>query len=165
MLTEKGAPAPVAWTRVRAPQSSMDPAPASVLEGIVAASPATARYGTAVDAESAFELLQVRVQEQAAARAAAEAAEVEAAAQERAAKEAAKEAERAAKKEQAELEDAGEARARGRDGAPAVVGVVTLAVVEPARLVPPLGGHPARPRAHPHHLRHPPPLTRTAGTR
>lgn len=104
VLTEKGAPAPVAWTRVRAPQSSMDPAPASVLDGIVAASPATARYGTAVDAESAFELLQVRVQEQAAARAAAEAAESEAAAQEKAAKEAAKEAERAAKKEQAELE-------------------------------------------------------------
>ncbi|WP_086151111.1 helicase HerA-like domain-containing protein [Cellulosimicrobium sp. KWT-B] len=104
VLTEKGAPAPVAWTRVRAPQSSMDPAPASVLDGIVAASPATARYGTAVDAESAFELLQVRVQEQAAARAAADAAEAEAAAQEKAAKEAAQEAERAAKKEQAELE-------------------------------------------------------------
>ncbi len=104
VLTEKGAPAPVAWTRVRAPQSSMDPAPASVLEGIVAASPATARYGTAVDAESAFELLQVRVQEQAAAHAAAEAAEAEAAAEEKAAKEAAQEAERAAKKEQAELE-------------------------------------------------------------
>ncbi|WP_340697996.1 helicase HerA-like domain-containing protein [Cellulosimicrobium funkei] len=104
VLTEKGAPAPVAWTRVRAPQSSMDPAPASVLDGIVAASPATARYGTAVDAESAFELLQVRVQEQAAARAAAEAAETEAAAQEKAAKKAAQEAERAAKKEQAELE-------------------------------------------------------------
>ncbi|MFE9233486.1 helicase HerA-like domain-containing protein [Cellulosimicrobium funkei] len=104
VLTEKGTPAPVAWTRVRAPQSSMDPAPASVLDGIVAASPATARYGTAVDAESAFELLQVRVQEQAAARAAADAAEAEAAAQEKAAKQAAQEAERAAKKEQAELE-------------------------------------------------------------
>lgn len=104
VLTEKGAPAPVAWTRVRAPQSSMDPAPASVLDGIVAASPATARYGTAVDAESAFELLQVRVQEQAAARAAADAAEAEAAAQEKAAKKAAQEAEREAKKEQAELE-------------------------------------------------------------
>lgn len=104
VLTEKGAPAPVAWTRVRAPQSSMDPAPTSVLDGIVAASPATARYGTAVDAESAFELLQVRVQEQAAARAAADAAEAEAAAQEKAAKKAAQEAERAAKKEQAELE-------------------------------------------------------------
>jgi DNA helicase HerA-like ATPase len=89
VLTEKGAPTPVAWTRVRAPQSSMDPAPASVLDGIVAASPGNARYGTAVDSESAFELLQVRVQEQAAARAAAEAAE---------------EAERAARKEQAELE-------------------------------------------------------------
>ncbi len=104
VLTEKGAPAPVAWTRIRAPQSSMDPAPASVLDGIVAASPATARYGTAADAESAFELLQVRVQEQAAARAAADAAEAEAAAQEKAAKQAAQEAERAAKKEQAELE-------------------------------------------------------------
>ncbi|MFF2830698.1 helicase HerA-like domain-containing protein [Cellulosimicrobium cellulans] len=104
VLTEKGAPTPVAWTRVRAPQSSMEPAPAAVLDGIVAASPGFARYGTAVDNESAFELLQVRVQEQAAARAAAAAAEAEAAAQEKAAKEAAKEAERAAKKEQAELE-------------------------------------------------------------
>ncbi|QJW36412.1 helicase HerA-like domain-containing protein [Cellulosimicrobium protaetiae] len=104
VLTEKGAPTPVAWTRVRAPQSSMEPAPAAVLDGIVAASPGFARYGTAVDNESAFELLQVRVQEQAAARAAAAAAEAEAAAQEKAAKEAAREAERAAKKEQAELE-------------------------------------------------------------
>ncbi|MFE6235766.1 helicase HerA-like domain-containing protein [Cellulosimicrobium sp. NPDC057862] len=104
VLTEKGAPTPVAWTRVRAPQSSMEPAPTAVLDGIVAASPGFARYGTAVDNESAFELLQVRVQEQAAARAAAAAAEAEAAAQEKAAKEAAREAERAAKKEQAELE-------------------------------------------------------------
>lgn len=104
VLTEKGAPSPVAWTRVRAPQSSMDPAPGAVLDGIVASSPSTARYGTPVDAESAFELLQVRVQQDAAARAAAEAAEQEAAAQEKAAKEAAKEAERAARKEQAELE-------------------------------------------------------------
>ncbi len=104
VLTEKGAPTPVAWTRVRAPQSSMEPAPASVLDGIVAASPGFARYGTPVDNESAFELLQVRVQEQAAARAAASAAQAEAVAQEKAAKEAAKDAERAAKKEQAELE-------------------------------------------------------------
>lgn len=104
VLTEKGAPTPVAWTRVRAPQSSMEPAPAAVLDGIVAASPGSARYGMAVDNESAFELLQVRVQEQAAARAAAEAAAEEAAAQEQAAKEAAKEAERAARKEQADLE-------------------------------------------------------------
>ncbi|WP_454043495.1 helicase HerA-like domain-containing protein [Cellulosimicrobium sp. Marseille-Q8652] len=104
VLTEKGAPTPVAWTRVRAPRSSMDPAPTAALEAAVAASPAYARYGTPVDAESAFELLQVRAQEQAAARAAAEAAEAEAAAQEKAAKDAAKEAERTARKEQAELE-------------------------------------------------------------
>ena len=124
VLTEKGAPTPVAWTRVRAPQSSMDPGPPAALEALVAASPSSARYGTPVDNESAFELLQVRVQEQAAARAASEAAEAEAAAQEKAAKEAAKDAERAAKKEQAELEkmraklerDASTARTRTGSG-------------------------------------------------
>ncbi|ACZ31235.1 protein of unknown function DUF853 NPT hydrolase putative [Xylanimonas cellulosilytica DSM 15894] len=104
VLTEKGAPTPVAWTRVRAPQASMDPAPEAVLDAVVAASPGQARYGTAVDNESAFELLQVRVQQEAAAREAADAAEAAAKAQAKADAEAAKERERAAKKEQAELE-------------------------------------------------------------
>lgn len=72
VLTEKGAPSPVAWTRVRAPQASMDPAGDAVIEQVVAASPGQARYGTAVDAESAFELLQAKAQEQAAGRAAAD---------------------------------------------------------------------------------------------
>lgn len=71
VLTEKGAPSPVAWTRVRAPQASMDPAGDAVIDQVVAASPGQARYGTAVDAESAFELLQAKAQEQAAGRAAA----------------------------------------------------------------------------------------------
>jgi DNA helicase HerA-like ATPase len=72
LLSEKGAPTPVAWTRVRAPQASMEPAPKSVVEGIVAASPGQAMYGTAVDRESAAELLRARAEREAAARAAAE---------------------------------------------------------------------------------------------
>ncbi|GGM16703.1 helicase HerA-like domain-containing protein [Promicromonospora citrea] len=72
VLTEKGAPAPVAWTRVRAPQASMEPAGDEVIDRVVAASPKQATYGTPVDAESAFELLQAKAQEQAADRAAAD---------------------------------------------------------------------------------------------
>ncbi|HEV6953035.1 MAG TPA: helicase HerA-like domain-containing protein [Promicromonospora sp.] len=72
VLTEKGAPAPVAWTRVRAPQASMEPAGDEVIDRVVAASPKQATYGTPVDAESAFELLQAKAQEQAAGRAAAD---------------------------------------------------------------------------------------------
>ncbi|MEL7974524.1 helicase HerA-like domain-containing protein [Isoptericola sp. F-RaC21] len=78
LLDEKGAPTPVAWTRVRAPQASMDPAPQQVLDAAVAASPGQARYGAAVDRESAYELLQARAAQDAATRDAAErAAELE----------------------------------------------------------------------------------------
>lgn len=104
VLTEKGAPAPVAWTRVRAPQASMEPAPQDVLDAVVAASPGSARYGTPVDRESAAELLQLRAQEQTAAREAAEAAEAQREAAEDAAQEAAKQAEREARERQKELE-------------------------------------------------------------
>jgi DNA helicase HerA-like ATPase len=72
LLSEKGAPTPVAWTRVRAPQASMEPAPRSVMDALVTASPGQAMYGTAVDRESAAELLQARTEREAAARAAAE---------------------------------------------------------------------------------------------
>ncbi|QIK83825.1 helicase HerA-like domain-containing protein [Sanguibacter sp. HDW7] len=122
VLTEKGAPTPVAWTRLRAPQGSMDPAPAATLEALVAASPSNARYGTPIDNESAYELLETRVaadraqaeadrlaKEQAAAaeKYAAEqakAAEKFAAEQAKADAKAAAEAEREAKKQAAELE-------------------------------------------------------------
>ncbi|SKC68054.1 helicase HerA-like domain-containing protein [Krasilnikoviella flava] len=78
LLDEKGAPTPVAWTRVRAPQASMDPAPQQVLDAAVATSPGQARYGGAVDRESAYELLQARAAQDTAAREAAErAAELE----------------------------------------------------------------------------------------
>lgn len=72
VLTERGAPSPVAWTRVRAPQAAMEPAAAGEIDRVVAASSGQAKYGTAVDAESAFELLQAKAQEQAAGRAAAD---------------------------------------------------------------------------------------------
>jgi DNA helicase HerA-like ATPase len=78
LLDEKGAPTPVAWTRVRAPQASMDPAPQQVLDAVVAASPGQARYGSAVDRASAYEMLQARAAQDAATREAAErAAELE----------------------------------------------------------------------------------------
>ncbi|WP_333810966.1 helicase HerA-like domain-containing protein [Timonella senegalensis] len=61
VMNEKGAPTPVAWTRVRAPQSSMDPAPAAVMDQIVSGSPGMARYGTPVDNQSAHEILTARI--------------------------------------------------------------------------------------------------------
>src|SRR6187431_3138782 len=58
--SERGTPTPVAWTRVRAPQSSMEPMPAADLIAAVTASPLSARYAAAVDRQSAYELLAVR---------------------------------------------------------------------------------------------------------
>ncbi|MFD6092973.1 helicase HerA-like domain-containing protein [Oerskovia sp. NPDC060338] len=100
VLTEKGAPTPVAWTRVRAPQSSMEPAPETVVDGIVAGSPLAARYAVAVDNESAYELLTARIAAQQAAAEQAELAEKLAKEQEAARKE----ADKAAKKQADELE-------------------------------------------------------------
>lgn len=70
VMNEKGAPTPVAWTRVRAPQASMDPSPQATQDAVVQASQLDAKYREAVDNESAFEMLQARI---AAAEAAAEA--------------------------------------------------------------------------------------------
>lgn len=75
VLGEKGVPTPVAWTRLRAPQSLMAPAPTDVLDAAVSGSPLAARYAQAVDRESAHELLQQRAEATARARDAAEAAE------------------------------------------------------------------------------------------
>ena len=57
VMNEKGAPSPVAWTRVRAPQGSMDPTPAEAIKATVVASPLLAKYGTAVNPPSAKEAL------------------------------------------------------------------------------------------------------------
>ncbi|TDU77310.1 helicase HerA-like domain-containing protein [Streptomyces sp. KS 21] len=86
VLSEKGAPTPVAATRLRAPQSLMGPIDAAALDTAVKSSPLYSRYAEAVDRESAYEKISA---EQAAAEAAAEAAASGAAA-EKQAKEAAK---------------------------------------------------------------------------
>lgn len=62
VLGERGAPTPVAWTRLRAPQSLMAPADPSAVAAIVAASPGQARYGTPIDRESAREVLAARLE-------------------------------------------------------------------------------------------------------
>jgi DNA helicase HerA-like ATPase len=60
VLNEEGSPSPVAWTRLRAPQSSMSPTPPERIEATVRASPLLARYGTPADPESAHDLLAAR---------------------------------------------------------------------------------------------------------
>ncbi|MGV8858872.1 helicase HerA-like domain-containing protein [Rhodoglobus sp.] len=75
VMNEKGAPTPVAWTRLRAPRGSMSPTVAGVMEAAVAASPLMVTYGTAVDRESAREILAVKMNAAAEADAAVEAAE------------------------------------------------------------------------------------------
>jgi len=80
VLSENGAPTPVAWTRLRAPESLMAEADPAVVQGIVNGSPLMAKYGPAIDRESAYEILAAREAEaQAAAEAQAQAsAEAEA---------------------------------------------------------------------------------------
>jgi DNA helicase HerA-like ATPase len=78
VLSEKGAPTPVAWTRMRAPESLMAPAPTETMTQIISASPLNAVYATAQDRESAYETLNAATQQQAAAAAAAAAAEAQA---------------------------------------------------------------------------------------
>lgn len=74
VMSEKGAPTPVAWTRLRAPQGLMSPTPDAQIEAAVAASPLLAKYGTAVDPVSAREILAAKMNAAAEAAAAEEAA-------------------------------------------------------------------------------------------
>ncbi|HXH80086.1 helicase HerA-like domain-containing protein [Nocardioides sp.] len=74
VMNERGAPTPVAWTRLRAPESLMDPAPSADMEAAVRASPLYAKYAEEVDRESAREKLAAKLEE--GARKAAEDAEV-----------------------------------------------------------------------------------------
>ncbi|WP_310961582.1 helicase HerA-like domain-containing protein [Nocardioides terrisoli] len=57
VMNERGAPTPVAWTRLRAPESLMGAAAADTMTAAVKASPLSAKYGEAVDRESAKEIL------------------------------------------------------------------------------------------------------------
>ncbi|HRW17525.1 MAG TPA: DUF853 family protein [Dermatophilaceae bacterium] len=135
VLSEKGAPTPVAWTRMRAPQSMMAPSPDATIDQIVAASPFASTYAVVTDRESAYEVLEGKkaqaVQDAAqaeAAAAAAKAAEEQAKLDEkeriRAEKEAARQAaaaEKEAARQQAAAEKAAAAEARRQEGQPTVV--------------------------------------------
>ena len=61
VLSEKGAPTPVAWTMVRAPRSLMAPAPADAVTAAIAASALMSRYGQELDRQSAYEMLTERI--------------------------------------------------------------------------------------------------------
>ncbi|TDO91419.1 hypothetical protein C8D81_1722 [Enemella evansiae] len=78
VMDPDGAPTPVAWTRMYAPQSLMAPTPQQQIAGTVQASPLQAKYGQAVDRESAREILAKRVEDGARAAAEAQAAEEQA---------------------------------------------------------------------------------------
>ncbi|WP_433218769.1 helicase HerA-like domain-containing protein [Microtetraspora malaysiensis] len=61
VLSETGAPTPVAWTRLRAPESLMAPSDPAVVRQVIASSSLLPKYGTAVDRESAYEMLNARL--------------------------------------------------------------------------------------------------------
>ena len=62
VMNERGAPTPVAWTRLRAPESLMGPADPAAMEATVKASPLHATYAEVVDRESAREKLAARLE-------------------------------------------------------------------------------------------------------
>ena len=121
VMNEKGAPSPVAWTRLRAPQGSMEPTPDAQIAAAVAASPLLPKYAqTSVPTGTANEVIAEQQSQ-------AQAAQVSAAQQLQAQREldamqrqAAKDAERRAREELAaqkrrDREAAAEARRQERD--------------------------------------------------
>ncbi|MFC7383018.1 helicase HerA-like domain-containing protein [Sphaerisporangium rhizosphaerae] len=61
VLSETGAPTPVAWTRLRAPETLMAPSSPEVVQRVIAASPLREKYGTALDRRSAYEILSAKL--------------------------------------------------------------------------------------------------------
>jgi uncharacterized protein len=61
VLSETGAPTPVAWTRLRAPRSLMAQIDPAAQQAAVASSPLQAKYGPAIDRDSAYERLAARL--------------------------------------------------------------------------------------------------------
>ncbi|EON33903.1 putative ATPase [Gordonia terrae C-6] len=57
VLSERGAPTPVAWTVIRAPRSAMEAIGADAITGAAKSGPLYAKYGTPVDRKSAYEML------------------------------------------------------------------------------------------------------------
>ncbi|GAA4691463.1 DUF853 family protein [Pseudonocardia yuanmonensis] len=63
VLSERGAPTPVAWARMRAPRSLMAAIGGSAVTEAAKASPLFEKYGQTVDRESAYEKLTARIAE------------------------------------------------------------------------------------------------------
>ncbi|WP_421844968.1 helicase HerA-like domain-containing protein [Mycobacterium sp.] len=61
VLSETGAPTPVAWTRMRAPRSLMGAIGAEAIDAAAGASSLQAEYGQTIDRESAHELLSAKL--------------------------------------------------------------------------------------------------------
>lgn len=61
VLSEKGAPTPVAWTRMRAPRSLMDTIGPDAIAAAAKASPLQAEYGQTIDRDSAHERLAAKL--------------------------------------------------------------------------------------------------------
>ncbi|MEE3850773.1 helicase HerA-like domain-containing protein [Gordonia sp. LSe1-13] len=60
VLSEKGAPTPVAWTVLRAPRSSMDAVAADAITAAAKAGPLYPKYGRSIDRDSAYERLAAK---------------------------------------------------------------------------------------------------------
>ena len=62
VMDPDGSPTPVAWTRMRAPESLMAPTPDEVLRPGIAASALMTKYGQSLDRDSAHEILARKLQ-------------------------------------------------------------------------------------------------------
>ena len=65
VLSERGAPTPVAWTRLRPPRSLMDTIGENAIRSTAAGSMLNAKYGATIDRDSAYERLAARIAAQA----------------------------------------------------------------------------------------------------
>lgn len=61
VLSERGAPTPVAWTRLRAPRSMMGTIGPDAIATAAKASALQSEYGQTVDRESAYEILSAKL--------------------------------------------------------------------------------------------------------
>jgi hypothetical protein len=61
VLSEKGAPTPVAWTEMRSPRSLMDTIGLDAISAAAKASPLQVQYGRTIDRESAYEMLAAKL--------------------------------------------------------------------------------------------------------
>ncbi len=64
VLSDRGVPTPVAWTRMKAPNSLMDPSSQETIDAVINASALKTKYADVVDRESAYELLTSRLEAQ-----------------------------------------------------------------------------------------------------